>query len=69
MSGDRVYVIDSRGGLSSATVLSCSMAICSTDFRMRWSVTVWVPDTREVQEITVEEYSEVIKGYSLDLEI
>jgi len=45
------------------------MSSCAASSCLFWNITVWIPTAREVQEVRVGEYSELIKEYALDQEI
>ena len=68
MTGDRVSLISSRGNLSTGTVLCCKVSDSSSRRQLSWNVTVWIPDAREVQEVTLCEYSIVVNSYPPNLE-
>jgi len=68
-TGDRIRVIDSKGRMTSATVLSCKMHEVSGIDIGGWNVTMWLSESREMKVLPLGSYATIISQYMPDLEI
>ena len=68
-TGDRISVIDSKGRMTLATVLSCKMCDVPSANAAEWNVTMWLSESQEMKVLPLGSYTAIIAQYMSDLEI
>ena len=65
VAGDKVSIIDIKGSMEQATVLTCNM---QDKKNARWNIVVWIEKTKQIQTVKIRPYIKIISEYGTDLE-